>query len=142
MPINLKGGSAFLKKKYHGLIINRLLQHNSGSRIEWLYSLASFSPQTLCKMLSSTGRQMMHNLENVGLREDEMQGHDTLTYVHPSMDIFKAIFTSNDKNSDKEAGESGDSQEKGASDAGLLTLPQQPEEKLIMDADTRAIPHL
>lgn len=31
-------------------------------------------------------------IDNVGLGEDETQGRDTLTYVKPSMDIFKAIF--------------------------------------------------
>ncbi|KAI0050988.1 hypothetical protein FA95DRAFT_1631093 [Auriscalpium vulgare] len=42
------------------------------------------------------------NLENVGLGEDDEQGRDTLTYVVPSVDIFKAIFASDDEDSDAE----------------------------------------
>lgn len=36
-------------------------------------------------------------LENIGLGEDETQGRDTLTYERPAMDIFKAIFASDDE---------------------------------------------
>lgn len=42
------------------------------------------------------------NLANVGLGEDETQGRDTLTYQRPSMDIFKAIFASDDEDSDND----------------------------------------
>ena len=42
------------------------------------------------------------DLANVGLGEDETQGQDTLTYERPSMDIFKAIFASDDEESDEE----------------------------------------
>jgi G patch domain-containing protein 1 len=42
------------------------------------------------------------DLANVGLGEDETQGQDTLTYERPSMDIFKAIFASDDESSDDE----------------------------------------
>ncbi|KAI0058945.1 hypothetical protein BV25DRAFT_1993879 [Artomyces pyxidatus] len=48
------------------------------------------------------GRRKHRDLENVGLGEDEDQGKDTLTYVRPSMDIFKAIFASDDEDSDDE----------------------------------------
>jgi len=91
---------------------------------------------------SSIGRQTGRDLENIGLGEDETQGRDTLTYVRPSMDIFKAIFASDDEDSDEEAEEGGGGQEKGAPDAGLSTLPQQPEEKPTMnaDADARVVP--
>ncbi len=40
------------------------------------------------------------NLANVGLGEDEEQGKDTLTYQRPAMDVFKAIFASDDEDSD------------------------------------------
>jgi G patch domain-containing protein 1 len=91
---------------------------------------------------STVGRQTARDLENIGLGEDETQGRDTLTYVRPSRDIFKAIFASDDEDSDEEAEEGGGGQEKGTSDAGLSTLPQQPEEKPIVDADAdaRAVP--
>jgi G patch domain-containing protein 1 len=42
------------------------------------------------------------DLANIGLGEDETQGQDTLTYERPSMDIFKAIFASDDEDSDQE----------------------------------------
>ncbi|KAF8972792.1 hypothetical protein BDZ97DRAFT_2004154 [Flammula alnicola] len=42
------------------------------------------------------------DLTNIGLGEDETQGQDTLTYERPSMDIFKAIFASDDEDSDNE----------------------------------------
>ncbi|KAL1678877.1 hypothetical protein EV122DRAFT_264169 [Schizophyllum commune] len=37
------------------------------------------------------------DLANVGLGEDETQGRDTLTYERPAMDVFKAIFASDDE---------------------------------------------
>lgn len=42
------------------------------------------------------------NLANVGLGEDEFQGRDTLTYKRPAMDVFKAIFASDDEESEDE----------------------------------------
>ncbi|KZP28739.1 hypothetical protein FIBSPDRAFT_927491 [Athelia psychrophila] len=41
-------------------------------------------------------------LANVGLGEDDEQGRETLTYERPAMDIFKAIFASDDEDSDDE----------------------------------------
>ncbi|KIY42943.1 DUF1604-domain-containing protein [Fistulina hepatica ATCC 64428] len=37
------------------------------------------------------------DLNNVGLGEDDTQGADTLSYVRPPMDVFKAIFASDDE---------------------------------------------
>lgn len=48
------------------------------------------------------GRSGPRNIANVGLGEDEDQGRDTLTYQRPSMDIFKAIFASDDEDSGDE----------------------------------------
>ena len=96
----------------------------------------------------SSGRRMARDLENVGLGEDETQGRDTLTYVRPSMDIFKAIFASDDEDSDDEEAveEDGASQEKKGEATASTTLPQQLEEKPTKDADTDAkavpTPHL
>lgn len=42
------------------------------------------------------------DLANVGLGEDETQGRDTLTYERPAMDVFKAIFASDDEDSGDE----------------------------------------
>ena len=48
-------------------------------------------------LTSSVGRRAECDLENVGLGEDESQGHDTLTYMRPRMDIFKVIFASDNE---------------------------------------------
>jgi G patch domain-containing protein 1 len=84
-------------------------------------------------LTSSVGRRTGRDLENIGLGEDESQGRDTLTYVRPSMDIFKAIFASDDEDSDDDAEEDG-GQEKdvpapAAPDPGPSTLPKRPEEE-------------
>ncbi|CAE6495584.1 unnamed protein product [Rhizoctonia solani] len=42
------------------------------------------------------------DLGNVGLGDDPHQGVDTLTYVRPAMDVFKAIFASDEEESDDE----------------------------------------
>ncbi|KAJ8514295.1 hypothetical protein ONZ45_g8158 [Pleurotus djamor] len=47
-------------------------------------------------------KSQKRDLANVGLGEDETQGQDILTYTKPSMDIFKAIFASDDEDSDDE----------------------------------------
>ena len=46
------------------------------------------------------------DIANIGMGEDETQGRDILTYEKPAMDIFKAIFASDDEDSDLE--EDGD----------------------------------
>ncbi|OCH96293.1 hypothetical protein OBBRIDRAFT_787368 [Obba rivulosa] len=53
------------------------------------------------------------NLANIGLGEDEDQGRDTLTYKRPAMDIFKAIFASDeeDNTEDEEVDEKDVSKE-------------------------------
>ena len=96
---------------------------------------------------SSAGHRRMRDLENIGLGEDESQGRDTLTYVRPSMDIFKAIFASDDEASDEEAEEEEGGQEKGADapDAGPSTLPkrleEQPTDVKTVPAHLRAVDH-
>jgi G patch domain-containing protein 1 len=42
------------------------------------------------------------DLSNVGLGEDDDQGRDTLTYVKPERDIFKAIFESDEEDADED----------------------------------------
>lgn len=42
------------------------------------------------------------NLANIGLGDDELQGQETLTYQRPAMDIFKAIFASDDEDDDND----------------------------------------
>ncbi|KAF8677324.1 hypothetical protein RHS04_06009 [Rhizoctonia solani] len=55
------------------------------------------------------------DLANVGLGDDPHQGVDTLTYVRPTMDVFKAIFASDEEESDEEA-----------SDGNVATKPEAP----------------
>ncbi|KAL1759798.1 hypothetical protein FB107DRAFT_270824 [Schizophyllum commune] len=50
------------------------------------------------------------DLANVGLGEDETQGRDTLTYERPAIDVFKAIFASDDEDEGEED-EGGDGME-------------------------------
>ncbi|KAH9983914.1 hypothetical protein BJV74DRAFT_849131 [Russula compacta] len=107
-------------------------------------ALAQADLQTATGPSSSVGHRTARDLENIGLGEDDTQGRDTLTYVRPSMDIFKAIFASDDEDSDGEGEEgSGSGQEKGAPDADPSTLPKPHEEQQPtgnVDADAGAIP--
>ncbi|PWN49000.1 hypothetical protein IE53DRAFT_388798 [Violaceomyces palustris] len=48
------------------------------------------------------GAAAARSIENVGLGDDETQGQDTLTYVKPPVDIFKAIFASDEEDSEEE----------------------------------------
>ena len=46
------------------------------------------------------GERAPRTMAEVGMADDVNQGRDTLTYTKPSMDIFKAIFASDDEDSD------------------------------------------
>ena len=65
---------------------------------------------------ATSGRSGPRNLANVGLGEDETQGMDILTYERPAMDVFKAIFASDDEDSDDEDIGEGKTEAKGADD--------------------------
>ena len=108
--------------------------------------LQTATGSTDADLTSSVGRRTARDLENVGLGDDESQGRDTLTYVRPSMDIFKAIFASDDEDSDDDAEEDG-GQEKGAPapaapDPGPSTLPKRREEEKPTGnaADVKSVP--
>jgi len=63
---------------------------------------------------------------NIGLGEEDGQGDDVLTYERPGMDIFKAIFASDDEESDDEkerADDAGDVDEPPA-----VSVPVKPSE--------------
>lgn len=60
---------------------------------------ASFFPPPSASGGGDSGRK---DPNNIGLGEDDSQGRDTLTYERPSMDVFKAIFASDDEDSDEE----------------------------------------
>ena len=51
---------------------------------------------------SGDGRPGHRDLNNIGLGEDETQGTDILTYQKPARSIFKAIFASDEEDSDDE----------------------------------------
>ncbi|KAG8861495.1 hypothetical protein FRB96_002944 [Tulasnella sp. 330] len=53
----------------------------------------------ISEAVTTPGRK---DLANIGLGDDETQGRDTLTYERPPMDIFKAIFASDDEDSSDE----------------------------------------
>ncbi|KDQ26505.1 hypothetical protein PLEOSDRAFT_1057061 [Pleurotus ostreatus PC15] len=52
--------------------------------------------------ITEKGYSGRRDLANIGLGDDETQGRDILTYTKPAMDIFKAIFASDDEDSDNE----------------------------------------
>lgn len=56
------------------------------------------------------------DLNNIGFGEDETQGQDTLTYQRPSMDIFKAIFASDDEDDDDDD-EKAEAEDEGTTSA-------------------------
>lgn len=72
----------------------------------WLAS-ESVVPTVLSNGGASGSGGGRRDFSNVGLGEDETQGRDTLTYERPAMDIFKAIFASDDEESDDEDGATG-----------------------------------
>ncbi|KAF5373290.1 hypothetical protein D9615_007371 [Tricholomella constricta] len=72
--------------------------------------MASTSAETGGEGSSGSGswgaaRKGPKDISNIGLGEDEDQGRDTLTYERPTMDVFKAIFASDDEDSDDDKGE-------------------------------------
>lgn len=69
------------------------------------------------------------NIGEVGLAEDANQGRDTLTYKKPEMDIFKAIFASDD-----EADSSDD--EDAVQEVDMESKPT------IASASTSSVPHV
>ncbi|CCM02643.1 uncharacterized protein FIBRA_04747 [Fibroporia radiculosa] len=64
-------------------------------------------------------RDGSRDLANIGLGEDDQQGKDTLTYQRPAMDIFKAIFASDDEDSDDDTAEHDDAPEPKGEPASL-----------------------
>ncbi|KAK2464006.1 hypothetical protein APHAL10511_003950 [Amanita phalloides] len=75
------------------------------------------------------------DFSNIGLGEDETQGVDTLTYQRPAMDIFKAIFASDENESededvkDEEAEEAEEAEDHKAEDVTAKFFPESKEVK-------------
>ena len=61
------------------------------------------------------------DLANIGLGEDDGQGDDILTYERPPMNIFKAIFASDDEESDDEKDDKSPED-----DVAEVPIPSQP----------------
>ena len=60
------------------------------------------------------------DITNIGLGEDETQAKDVLTYQRPSMDIFKAIFASDDEDEgDEEGNEAEEEQDENTKGKGF-----------------------
>jgi G patch domain-containing protein 1 len=87
MTTSLPGGG-------EGLPIPNHDQNVSAGSAEPVRAIAASDGAGLANM--SKGRR---DLNNIGLGEDDDQGMDILTYERPSMDIFKAIFASDDEDS-------------------------------------------
>lgn len=84
-------------------------------------SYAESAPVASASSLEATSSATLRQprkLENIGLGDDETQGADILTYERPSMDLFKAIFASDDEDSDGE--EEGNEQKEDGDGAGKL----------------------
>ncbi|KAF9646493.1 hypothetical protein BDM02DRAFT_3156522 [Thelephora ganbajun] len=82
-------------------------------------------------------RPKPRDLDNIGLGEDETQGADILTYQRPERSIFKAIFASDEENSDDEdqaKAEDTDLQDTSVP-APSGPLAQHPKEDVQMDVD-------
>ena len=69
------------------------------------------------------------DLANIGLGEDDGQGDDILTYERPPMDIFKAIFASDDEDSEDENEDNKEGKEPEA-DVVVAPIPAQPSTSL------------
>ncbi len=62
-------------------------------------------------------------LDQVGLGNDATQGRDTLTYVKPSMAVFKAVFASDDEDSEAEEGGAPEAKAAGPNAAAEVAAP-------------------
>ncbi|GAK62940.1 g-patch domain [Moesziomyces antarcticus] len=98
-------GSTPSSKARSGL---RADQHWERSK-EQLKALAAVPTPLSIDAMSAAGSAQEDNMadadatEQIGMGEDERQGRDTLTYVKPSMDVYKAIFESDEEQDAEES---------------------------------------
>lgn len=104
----------------------------SGSAVPAMITAGTEGGEDQQEEQKSTGPR---NLANVGLGEDETQGRDTLTYQRPAMDVFKAIFASDDEDSDDEDEDEGRDRENESTPA-----PSAPLTAVTSQADARDEP--
>ncbi|KAG6839878.1 hypothetical protein C0991_010860 [Blastosporella zonata] len=72
---------------------------------------------------SAGTRNGPRDISNIGLGEDDEQGRDTLTYERPTMDVFKAIFASDDEDSDDDENEAEKAEPKTETEAQKTVVP-------------------
>jgi G patch domain-containing protein 1 len=79
-----------------------------GQDVAWQNNFVHQTPGESSRTEESTApgeppkERQPRNIGEVGLAEDVNQGRDTLTYKKPEMDIFKAIFASDDEGDDSD----------------------------------------
>ena len=78
------------------------------------------------------------DLSNIGLGDDETQGRDILTFVKPSIDIFKAIFASDDE--EEEADEEDKEEEEPQLESGAVEQVETAAKEPLSLSATAAIP--
>jgi G patch domain-containing protein 1 len=91
--------------------------------------------------IDTARRNGPRDLANIGLGEDETQGRDTLTYERPAMDVFKAIFASDDEDSDEEAKKDDDEGEEiGDGDGTAFEPPVQADKTDVLQSGVSILP--
>nr|XP_018260453.1 G patch domain-containing protein 1 [Kwoniella dejecticola CBS 10117]OBR82611.1 G patch domain-containing protein 1 [Kwoniella dejecticola CBS 10117] len=80
--------------------------------------------------LSEGGEKQPTSITEVGMANDINQGRDTLTYSKPSIDIFKAIFASDDEDDDEDEAED---KVKGEAQAGMVAVASKENSKTYED---------
>ncbi|KAG6816148.1 hypothetical protein H0H87_008325 [Tephrocybe sp. NHM501043] len=73
---------------------------------------------------SGSTRHGPRDISNIGLGEDDDQGRDTLTYERPAMDVFKAIFASDDEDTDSDEHDKEEVKEEIARPAPVVTTSE------------------
>ncbi len=94
MDIDERPMTTLLPGSGEGLPIPNHDQNVSAGSLEPVRAIAASDSAGLANM--GKGRR---DLNNIGLGEDDEQGKDILTYERPTMDIFKAIFASDEEDS-------------------------------------------
>ena len=111
-----------------GLPIPNHEQNVSAGGLEPVRAIAASDSAGLANM--GKGRR---DLNNIGLGEDDGQGMDILTYERPAMDIFKAIFASDEE-------DSGGSDDEGKPDGPTVAKEEAPQSSKLASAFAPKLP--
>jgi len=110
-------------------VVNETVQQQNRPSFEQGASASSATPAHTETLAASQRLEGPRDITNIGFGEDETQGQDILTYERPSMDIFKAIFASDDEDEEEEVDpaedaqvndEGGDTEDKGFTKATII----------------------